>query len=483
MKHLPLKTGVAIIGGGITGLSAAYHLQAYARAKGMKIDFLLLEKASRLGGTILTEYVDGFTVEGGPDCFLSEKMAAIKLCHKLGIQDELLHTNEALRRTFILWRGRLHELPEGFMLLAPTNITSFLKNPLISPWGKLRMALDLVLPTRTSAEEESLGQFVRRRLGREVLERIAEPLIAGIHAGDADTMSVKSTFPRFIELEAQHRSLILGMMKRRKQYLARKKGKDSASHYTMFMSLKRGLGALIDAVAATLPPEAIRTGCEVGAVEPSAVFGERGGRERYCLRLSDGRALQAHSVIVAVPSYLAARLCASLDPRLSQVLLSIPYVSTATVSLAYARQEIGHPLNGFGFVVPKAEKRNIMASTWSSAKFSHRAPLEKVLLRCFVGGVQNEQLCGLEDEEMVFMVRKELREIMGVTATPLYSWVFRWEKSLPQYTLGHEKKVDTIMERLSSHPGLVVAGGAYRGVGLSDCIRSGEDAALHALES
>lgn len=483
MNHAPLKTTVAIIGAGITGLSAAFHLQAHGRAKGIAVEFLVLEKARRLGGTILTESVEDFIVEGGPDCFISEKVAAIKLCHKLGIQDELLHTNEALRRTFILWRGRLHELPEGFMLLAPTNIASFLKNSLISPWGKLRMALDLVIPAKTSDQEESLGQFVRRRLGREVLEKIAEPLIAGIHAGDAEAMSLKSTFPRFIELETHHRSLILGMMKRRKQYLARKKGKDSASHYTMFMSLKRGLGALIDTVAAALPPEAIRTGCEVGALEPLAAPGGPAGKERYRLRLTDGSMVEAHTVIVATPSYLAAHLVAPLNSKLSQDLLSVPYVSTATVSLAYDQQEIAHPLNGFGFVVPRAEKRRIMASTWSSVKFSHRAPQGRVLLRCFVGGAQNEGLCSLGDEEMVLMVRKELSEIMSIKAVPLFSRVFRWEKSLPQYTLGHEEKVNKITEGLSPLPGLFLAGGAYRGVGLSDCIRSGEDAALRALES
>jgi oxygen-dependent protoporphyrinogen oxidase len=472
---------VAIIGGGIAGLSAAHQLQVQAEKRGETIEFFVVEKEHRLGGNILTEIRDGFVIDGGPDCFISEKPATIQLCHELGIQDRLLKTNECFRRTFILWKGKLHELPEGFMLLVPTSVASFLKNRLITPLGKVRMAMDLLLPAKKSEEEESLAQFVRRRLGKEVLEKIAEPLVAGIHAGDPETMSLISSFPRFIELENRDRSIILGMMRRRKQFLKEAKTQKPGAQYTMFMTLKGGLSEITDTLGTQLKPRTIRMGHQLVAVEklPDKAKASQWG---YALKLANGETLRARAVILATPAYITAEVVKSQDPTLAEEFLSIPYVSTATASFAYRREDVVHPLNGFGFVIPRVERRKIMACTWSSIKFASRAPKNNLLLRCFVGGPQNQHLSLLSDPEIVAIARSELQVIMGITAKPLFTRVFRWEKSMPQYTLGHGQKIQRIEERLSALPGLFIAGSAYWGIGISDCIRSGKKAALQALE-
>ena len=463
---------IAIIGGGIAGLSASYALQKEIERRREEVTFLLVEKENRLGGSILTERQDGFVIEGGPDCFLSEKPEAIALSRKLGIQDHLIKTNEQVRRTFIFSQGRLQELPEGFMLLAPTNFSSFIKNPLISLPGKLRIAMDLVIPAKKSGEEESLAQFITRRLGKEVLEKIADPLIAGIHTSDPETMSLKSTFPRLIELEKNYRSLIIGMIKRKKM-VQREKG---ANNYTMFMSLKEGLATLPETLAVSLNPTALLTGNQVMRI------GKVSDGSGYLLESATGELLKVMSVVFATPAFITADLLKKIDPALSSDLFSIHYVSTATISLAYERKDVTYPLNGFGFVIPRSENRKIMACTWTSIKFAHRVPDDKLLIRCFVGGIKNEHLTRLKESALIAIVCEELRDIMGIQAAPLFAKVFCWEKSMPQYTIGHETKILKIEERLSSNPGIFLAGNAYRGIGISDCIKSGEKAGLAALK-
>jgi oxygen-dependent protoporphyrinogen oxidase len=466
----PEKT-IAIIGGGITGLSAAYALQKEVEKRDEAITFVLIEKDDRLGGSILTEKKKGFIIEGGPDCFLSEKPEALALCHKLGLQDHLIGTNAGVRRIFILSQGMLRELPEGFMLLAPTNFSSFIKNPLITFAGKIRMAMDLVIPAKKSAEDESLAQFITRRLGKEVLEKIAEPLIAGIHTSNPETMSLKSTFPRLIELEKTYRSLIIGMIKRKKMV----KGKKSPNNYTMFMSLKEGLATLPETLAASINPGALLTGTRLIRLKKDS------GAEGYLLCLAKGEVLKVQAIVLATPAFVTADLIKEIDPVLSSTLASIPYVSTATVSMAYEQKDVSYPMHGSGFVIPRSENRKIMACTWTSIKFAHRAPRDKFLIRCFVGGIKNEHLTRLQDSALIAIVREELRDIMGITAEPLFTKVFRWEKSMPQYTIGHETKLQKIEERLSGNPGLFLAGNAYYGIGISDCIKNGEKAGLAAL--
>ena len=475
------KQTVAVIGGGIAGLSAAYHLQVNREGQGKDVSYLLVEGRKRLGGNILTEKVDECIIEGGPDCFISEKPAAIELCHKLGIQDDLMKTNERCHGTFILWKDRLHKLPDGFMLLAPTNIPSFLKDSLISPLGKLRMALDLIIPAKKSNEEESLAQFVRRRLGKEVLDKIAEPLVAGVHASDPAKMSLKSTFPRFIDLENHYRSVIRGMMKRRKKYLKYKETAGYTPRYTIFMTLKQGMSELTNCLASTLDPESIFTGNKVVSIKKIGTDTDATS-SGYAIRLSNGETLQAQAVILATPSFVAAELLKGQDQSLSRNLASIPYVSTATVSLAYRSEDIVMPRNGFGFVIPRLEQRKIMASTWSSNKFHNRAPNNKFLVRCFVGGAGNEHLSRFDEADIIAIVRNELRDIMGIKAEPIFTRVYKWEKCMPQYTIGHSERLKRINARLVSYPGLFLAGSAYRGIGISDCIKGGARAAMKARE-
>jgi oxygen-dependent protoporphyrinogen oxidase len=469
-----------IIGGGISGLSAAYYLQHEVARVGVDIEVTLIEKEKRFGGCILTEKTADFIIEGGPDCFLSEKPWALQLCEDLGLGDRLLGTNEKNRKVFILSGGRLHELPEGFMLLVPTSFTPFLKSSLISLPGKFRMAMDLFLPRKRSDQEESLAQFVRRRLGNETLEKIAEPLVAGIHAGIPETMSLSSTFPRFIQLEKEYRSLILGMLARRrmaKEFAQKRSGQKR----TMFMTLLGGMMELTDTLKARLDKRSLLCNKKVTRINrprdsrfPSNPI--------YEIHMESGEILRADCVVLATPAYATGELLQDLDSALSEMPLSIPYVSTATISLAYHQEEIHHPLNGFGFVVPRAEKRKIMASTWTSVKFSHRSPHETVLIRAFVGGAQNEDLLGMEDKVIIDMVRKELMDIMGITARPILTRMYRWDKSMPQYRLGHAERLSHMEENLLQYPGLYLTGCAYRGIGISDCIHDGKLTAERVLK-
>jgi oxygen-dependent protoporphyrinogen oxidase len=465
-----------VVGGGISGLSTAYFLQEKARESGEAIETVLIDKNEHLGGSILTEQVDGFVIEGGPDCFLSEKPWTLKLCERLGIEDRCLNTSEN-RRTFILSHGKLHPLPEGFMLLVPTSFMPFISSTLISLPGKLRMAMDWFLPRKKTDEEESLAQFVMRRLGQEALEKIAEPLVAGIHASVPETMSLKATFPRFLDLEREYGSLIRGMLARRKkfaQFAKQRKGPER----TMFITLKNGLGDLIETVQGRLDPGSVLLGKQIAHLEKENHW----GAASYCLKIEGEKNLKADAVVLATPSFVSGDLLGDLNPALRELLYTIPYVSSAIIHLAYLKSEIRHPLDGFGFVVPRTEKRNIMASTWTSIKFAHRVPDGHLLLRVFIGGAKNEAALTLTDEEMVAVSREELKDIMGIDANPVFTRAYRWEKSMPQYTLGHLDRVARIEKMASKHPGLFLTGAAYRGVGISDCIHEGELVAERVME-
>ncbi|MBW2038601.1 MAG: protoporphyrinogen oxidase [Deltaproteobacteria bacterium] len=467
---------VAIIGAGIAGLSTAYYLYKLSRQGGRPLEIILLEKEGRLGGSILTERAEGFLMEGGPDCFLSEKPWALQLCRELGLEGELVGTNQEASRTFILWQGRLHELPEGFMLLVPTSLWPFVKSPLFSLPGKLRMGLDLILPRKRTDEEESLAAFVRRRLGREAMERIAEPLVAGIHAGDPEAMNLQSTFPRFIDLEREHRSLIWGMYRRKKRFLSH-----FNSSYTMFVTLKEGMEQMVSALGKALPPRSIFLEREV--VEVEKVIGEPAGRPRYHLRIrGEERGLEVDALVLAAPAFVTAGLLQGVNDDIVNQLLTIPYCSTATINLAYRRPQIGHPLDGYGFVVPRLEGLKIMAATFSSVKFPQRAPKGMVLLRCFVGGAKNEELVSWGDEELLAAVRNDIDEILKIEGAPFLVRIFRWARAMPQYTLGHEERLSLIQRGLSRHPGLFLTGSAYRGIGISDCVHQAELTAQKALQ-
>jgi oxygen-dependent protoporphyrinogen oxidase len=445
-----------IIGGGIAGLATAFYLQESG-----SVDFTLIECSPRWGGKITSAEQDGFLVEGGPDSFITQKAAALDLCTRLGLGDQLVGSNSGKHATTYVWSdGRLHPMPEGMMLMAPTMILPFLRSQLISWPGKLRMGMEMFVPKASGDQDESLAGFVRRRLGSELLNKIAGPLMGGIHAADPEKLSLKSTFPMFPEMEKKHGSLVRAMMKRPKRHAT-----PGSKPFPMFMSLRGGLQRLSDAIVARLPQAALRAGCCVLSVSSHG--------SRYKVALSDGTSILADNIVFATPSYVTADLVQQIDPMLASRLRAIRYVSTATVSLGFRRSDIHHPMQGAGFIVPKSEGRKITACSWSSEKFKHRAPDDCVLLRVFIGGALAEDLAEQDEPALVELARMELRTIMGITATPVLARAYRWPKANPQYDLGHALRIKEIEQFLTGFPGLYLAGAAYRGSGIPDCIQSG----------
>ena len=459
---------VVVVGGGIAGLAAAHRCVELARERGETLELTLLEARERLGGTISTERAQGFLIEAGPDSFISEKPWALALCQRLGLGQRLVSTDDRFRRTYVLRRGRLLALPDGFQLLAPARFWPLVSSRLFSWPGKLRMALDLVLPRRVGAEDESLASFVSRRLGVEALERVAQPLVAGIYTADPDLLSLAATMPRFLEMERAHRSLILALWR-----ASRRAQGVSGARWSLFVTFADGMEDLTRALGDRLPPGSLR-------LKERVVDLQREGA-RWRVGTADGSAVEAQAVIMAAEAHQAARMVRVLDPSLAHLLDAIPYASSATVTLAYRREEIAHALDGFGFVVPRIERRPLLACTFSSVKYPGRAPAGHVLLRVFVGGALDEGILKEDDERMVQIVRAELGEILGVTAPPLLIRVHRYPASMAQYHVGHLGTVAAIERRLAGHPGLALAGSAYRGVGISDCVHSGEEAASAVL--
>jgi oxygen-dependent protoporphyrinogen oxidase len=509
---------IAVVGGGMTGLGAARVLEA-ARARDVSIDWHLYEQDPRFGGKVHTVRRDGFVVEGGPDSAIIEKPWPITTAREVGIGDRFLDCNEDIRKSFVFARGRLHELPEGIILMVPTRMVPFALSGLMSWPGKVRMGMDLLLPRGGAATvgpggsvgpalDESLGDFVRRRLGKEALQRIAEPIVAGIHAGDPEHMSVRATFPMFLDMEREHRSLIVAMLKRRKarQRGAAARGPSGApvpaasgasgsagsepgtgmrppGPKSYFYSFRTGLQDLSDAIVASLPPERLHAGTGVKTLtECGAGCGARAGSGAYALELRDGSRFVADAVVLATPAWASGELLRAVAPLAAADLASIEYVSTATASVAFKADQVGHDLRGFGFVVPRAEDRPVMATTWSSSKFDGRAPGGHVLLRSFLGRAGREAAAQLDDDEMAAVVRSELREIMGISAEPEFVEIFRWPRGMPQYRVGHVELVSHIEAAVSRVPGIELAGGAYHGIGIGDCLREGSAAAERALE-
>lgn len=459
------------MGGGVAGLAAAHRAVERAAAQGIALDLTLCEAGERLGGTIATERRDGFLVERGPDSFLTDKPWALALCRRLGLEDRLLRTDDRFRRTFVAWGGRLHPLPEGFQLLAPTRFRPLLASSLFTWSGKLRMALDLVLP-RGGDADESLGEFVRRRLGHEALERVAQPLVAGIYTADPSDLSLRATMPRFVEMERRERSVILSMWRAARRAPATASG-TSGARYSLFVTLADGMQTLVDTLADRLPAGAVRLGTRVTEVARAD-----GG---WRVTTDEGETMSADAVIVATEAHASARMLRYLDPSLAHLLEGIPYASSATVTLAYRRAAIRHALDGFGFVVPNVEKRPIFACSFSSVKYAGRAPEGHVLLRTFVGGALNEALVEEDDELLGATATAELQELLGADEPPLWTRVARYWKAMPQYHVGHLARVDAIDFAIAKQPGLALAGAAYRGVGIPDVIHSGEEAAERLL--
>lgn len=492
MKH------IVIIGGGITGLAAAHRVLECTRDSGSVVQLTLLEAGSRLGGIVRTRERDGFLLESGPDSFLSEKPATLALVRRLGLESHLIETNEQHRRSFVVNRGRLLPVPEGFQLLAPSRFWPFVRSGIFSWSGKTRIALDLLLPKRktngAADPDESLAQFVRRRLGREALERMAQPMVGGIYTADPEQLSLRATMPRFLEMEREYGSLIRAL---RKQNGA---GKTSGARYSLFLSCDRGMQLLTDSLAQRISNfRSDASNLESRASEASKPSGDQQASQslirlntaveslsqsdagsapgKWLVKTTDAAEILADAVCLALPAYASARLLGGIDATLADELQGIPYESSATINLGYQRRDIPHPLDGFGFVVPFIEGRSLIACTFSSVKFAGRAPQGHVLLRGFVGGALQPELARLSEDQLLARVQTDLRDLLGIERPPLFAEVATWDRSMPQYHLGHLERVQRIQERLASLPGLALAGNAYSGPGIPDCIRSGEQAA------
>jgi oxygen-dependent protoporphyrinogen oxidase len=472
------KTRVVIIGGGISGLAAAHRLVERNAHSKTEMEVVLLEASERTGGVIRTERRDGFLLEGGPDSFISEKPEAVALAKRIGLAPRLIETNETHRRSFIVRGGKLLAVPEGFQLLAPTRFWPFVTTGIFSWMGKARMALDLILPRRAAAngsDDESLAQFVRRRFGREALERMAQPMVGGIYTADPEHLSLRATMPRFLEMEREHRSLIRAMWKRRRKQSVAEIRSTSGARYSLFLSFDAGMNVLVDAILARLGSVKIRLNTKVESLAFDAAS------RRWKIGISAGETIGADAVCLALPAYASANLLREVDGELAAELEAILYASTATINLAYRRADIPHALDGFGFVVPAIEHRATLACTFSSVKFAGRAPLGQALIRAFVGGALQPQMYALDEDAMVAAVSRDLRELLGIEKPPLFAHVEKWPRSMAQYHLGHVERVERIRKRLGSLSGLTLAGNAYNGAGIPDCIRSGESAADEIL--
>ena len=467
------RARIVVIGGGISGLAAAHRV---VERGGGSVDVLLLEASGRLGGVIATEHRGPFVLEGGPDSFISEKPEAIALCRRIGLEEQLLPTNDANRRTLIVSGGRLIPLPDGFQLLGPTRILPFVLSPVLSWRGKLAAAKDFFLPRGgpPPGGDESLASFVRRRLGNEVLERLAQPLVGGIYTADAERLSLASTMPRFLELERTHRSVILGLRAQARRAGATASSGMSGARFGLFVTLRDGMTTLVNALAARLPEGAIRIHAAVRSLirGPASTDGAA-----WRIALASGEEIAADAVVVASPAPVAGRLLRDADATVADLLEGVECASSAVITLAFRRDQVPNPPRAFGFVVPGSEHRRVIAGSFTDVKYSGRAPADTVLLRLFAGGALQPQQFALDDEALVRAARDELRELLGIAAEPVLTWVQRWPKSMPQYQVGHSGRVAEVERRVGALPGLALAGNAYHGVGLADCVRSGESAA------
>ena len=463
-----MQRRVAVIGGGITGLAAAHRLIELDPW----IDVRVLEAGGRLGGVLATSRQDGFLIEDAADGFMNSPPPATELCRRLGLEDELIEANESCRQALVLSRGRLLPVPLGFQLMAPSRLGPLLSTPILSARGKLRAALELTIPRRKDDGDESLQSFVCRRFGRELFERLVQPLVGGIYAGDPRQLSIESTFPRFRQMEQKHRSLIRAMLRNSSTAPT-----ESGARYGQFKTLRGGLGALIDALAARLPPESIELNAPVAAVLP-------GSEQRWRVQLdTPGReSLEVDGVIVAAPAHQGGRLLARADAELAAELSKIEYASCAVVSLGYERRQIGHPLDGFGFVVPLVEQRMILSCSFSSVKYSGRAPDDCVLLRVFIGGACQSGLLQLSRKELGQLGAREVASLLRITGEPIVQRVVRQQQAMPQYHVGHRQRVVRIDARLRRFPTLALAGSGLYGVGVPRCVESAESAAEQIVQ-
>jgi protoporphyrinogen/coproporphyrinogen III oxidase len=445
---------VVVVGAGIAGLAAAWELQRLGLAP------LVLEASPRAGGVIVTERIDGFVVDGGPDAILVQKPAAVELCRELGLGERLIPTLPP-RTAFVVRGGRLVSLPEASFLGLPTRVRPFVSTRLFSPLGKLRMAAEVLLPPRRAEDDESIGSFMGRRFGAEAVAYLAEPLLAGIHAGDVDRLSVRALFPRLVESEQAHGSVLRALMR----------AKTPRAPHGAFVSMRNGIREIVDALVTALGE---------GTIQYDAAATQITGSGPYRVALATGEEIQARVIVLAIPAWAAAAVLARAHGDLAGLCGEIPYVSTATVAVAVREQQIAKPLVGTGFVVPRAERKRLMAGTWVSSKWPHRAPPGHVLLRGFLGGASDPDVLALDDTELSQIAFAELAAFGGISGDPLWTRVFRWPRATPQYEVGHLARVRQIAQTLARRPGLYLTGSGYRGTGIPDGVADGRATAAAA---
>ena len=450
-----------VIGGGIAGLAAARRLESLLPE--FEID--LVERSQRLGGKLLTEHMHGFLVEGGADSFLSRKERGVGLCEELGLAGELVGRRPESARSYVRHGSELHLLPEGLTGMIPTDLDSLADSTLLSQVGRERLAAEVDLPPVPTGADESIASFVTRRLGAEAYERLVEPLMTGIYGGDGEQLSLQATFPNLRALELEHGSLIRGLLAQSPEAVATR---------PPFVTLASGLETLVARVAEGLRRTRVVTG--------RAALGVRRSDHGYEVTLDAGERVHSDGVVLCVPAFAAAELLADLDSDLAAAHAEIPYASTAVVSLAYRDGDVVHPLDGYGYVVPRAEGSEMLACTWTSSKWEGRAPDGFVLIRVYAGRFGGRDVVEDSDDELVGLARDELR-LLGIEAEPHMSRIDRWPLGMPQYVLGNPERLKRIESALADHPGLALAGATYRGVGIPDCIHSGEEAARSLTES
>lgn len=480
---------VAVIGGGITGLAAAHRLIELAAAASMPLRVALFEAGPRLGGVIQTERIDDCLVELGSDSFITNKPPAIELCRRLDLEEHLIPTDPRYRQALVLRNGKPVPVPDGFMLMAPAKIWPVVTSPIFSPLGKLRMGLEPWIPARTDDVDESVASFVRRRLGSEALERLVQPLVAGIYTSDPEKLSLRATLPRFVEMERRHGSLIRaarrGVPETNGKSPAEDGSPESGARYGLFVSLRNGMTELVDELVRQINWAA----GEIHRDAPvSSLLRAASPDEGFSLSFSEDHGNSTHTttfdaVIVALPAHRAADLLWPLDSMLAGALGEIEYASSAIVCTGHALADVAHPLNSSGLVVPAAEKRRILSVSFASRKFAGRAPEGAVVLRTFLGGALQPEILSHSDDELKQITLSELREILGVCGEPRFAVVSRHERAMPQYHIGHLDRVRRVEQLAAAHPRLALAGNAFDGVGIPDCVGSGERAAERVLSS